>query len=106
MNTPEATANAESETVTELKALLLEAEQALNSVVGKSDAKFAGLLARLRETLSDDEGLRKRLLGRAQQGIKRVDNVVRENPYYAIGIAAGVGAIASILVSRSCSHSH
>ncbi len=34
---------------------------------------------------------------------KQADTLVRENPYYTAGIAAGIGAIIGILVSRSLS---
>ena len=50
-----------------------------------------------------------KLLGRARdkaiEGAKYTDKAVRENPYQAIAIAAGVGAVIGFLVARRCSRS-
>jgi len=40
---------------------------------------------------------------KAVDGAKATDQAVRENPYQAIGIAVGVGALIGYLVSRRCS---
>ena len=40
---------------------------------------------------------------KAIEGVKVADKTVRENPYQAIAIAAGVGAIIGYLAARSCS---
>lgn len=88
----------------ELKALLHEAEQALASTTGEAGEKFDELRKRLRSALNSGryslEQLRQDAVRRAQQA----DRLVRENPYYAVGLAAGVGAVIGLLVSR-CSHS-
>ncbi len=89
----------------ELKDLIHEAEQALGHTAGEAGEKFADLRERLRAAL--DQGrisfdhLRDETVRRARQA----DTMIRDNPYYAIGVAAGVGALIGILVSRSCQHS-
>jgi len=101
-NTMSQKAHASDDTHHELKTLLHEAEQALGNTVGEAGEKFDELRERLRAAL--DQGrysfdhLKEETLKRAKQA----DGLVRENPYYAIGIAAGVGALIGIIASRSC----
>jgi ElaB/YqjD/DUF883 family membrane-anchored ribosome-binding protein len=89
----------------DLKALLREAEQALSNTAGEAGEKVEELRERLREAVNQGryslENIRAETIRRAKQA----DAVVRENPYYAIGVAAGVGALIGVLVSRSCSSS-
>ncbi|HEX2861933.1 MAG TPA: DUF883 family protein [Lacunisphaera sp.] len=96
---------AESHTAEDLKALLHEAEQALSSTAGEAGDKFDELRDRLRAALDNGRHSFERLREEATARAKQADQLVRENPYYAIGIAAGVGAIIGILASRSCSSS-
>jgi ElaB/YqjD/DUF883 family membrane-anchored ribosome-binding protein len=88
---------------TDLKALLREAEKALGSTSGEAGEKFDELRDRLRAALSNDrfsfDAIKQETVRRAKQA----DTLVRENPYYTAGIAAGIGAIVGILVSRSMS---
>jgi ElaB/YqjD/DUF883 family membrane-anchored ribosome-binding protein len=42
---------------------------------------------------------------KAIEGANAADKTVRENPYQAIGIALGVGAVIGYLVMRPCSRS-
>jgi len=95
----------ESHTADELKALLHEAEQALSSTAGEAGEKFDELRERLRDALESGRYSLDRLRAEATRRAKQADELVRANPYYAIGIAAGVGAIIGVLVSRSCNNS-
>jgi len=87
----------------DLKALLREAEKALASTSGEAGEKFDELRDRLRAALSNDhfsfDAIKQETVRRARQA----DALVRENPYYTAGIAAGIGALVGILVSRSMS---
>ncbi len=97
--------HAPEDTHQELKQLLQEAEQALGHTVGDASEKFDELRERLRAAL--DKGrysfdhLKEETLKRAKQA----DHIVRENPYYAIGVAAGIGALIGIVMSRTCQNS-
>jgi len=99
------TTEPESETAEGLRDLLAEAEKALNSLAGEADDGFDDLRSRLRTALRDNENLFHRLRDQATQHVKQADKMVRENPYYAIGIAAGIGAIVGLCLSRSCQNS-
>jgi ElaB/YqjD/DUF883 family membrane-anchored ribosome-binding protein len=93
----------EIDPTTELKSLLRQAEKALSHSAGETGEKFDELREKLRDALSDSrfsfDSIRTETVRRAKQA----DKLVRDNPYYAIGIAAGVGAIVGLLVSRSYS---
>lgn len=96
------TQKTESHTADDLKALLHEAEQALSSTAGEAGDKFDELRDRLRTALDNGKYSFDRLRTEATRRAKQADHLVRENPYYAIGIAAGIGAVIGILASRSC----
>jgi ElaB/YqjD/DUF883 family membrane-anchored ribosome-binding protein len=87
----------------ELKALLREAEKALSHSGGEAGEKFDELRGRLRDALSTHHFSLDAIKQETVRRAKQADTLVRENPYYTAGIAAGIGAIIGILVSRSLS---
>lgn len=97
---PDSATSSESLSAAEFRALLREAEQAL-SRAGDSGEQFSDLIARLRAAVGEGRDTLERLREEALRQAKQADQLVRENPYYAIGIAAGIGALIGILVSRS-----
>lgn len=99
------TSKTESHTADDLKALLHEAEQALSHTAGEAGDKFDELRGRLRTALDSGKYSLDRLRTEATRRAKQADELVRENPYYAVGIAAGIGAVIGILVSRNCNSS-
>ena len=58
---------------------------------------------RLAAALENGKEIYGRVRDKAVEGIKAGDQVVRENPYQAIGIALGVGALLGFLIGRRCS---
>lgn len=92
-----------SDTAEDLKTLLHEAESALSSVTGEASDQVGDLRKRLRLAISDGKGSIERLRTEAIHKAREADQLVRNNPYYAIGIAAGVGAIIGILLAHRCS---
>jgi ElaB/YqjD/DUF883 family membrane-anchored ribosome-binding protein len=89
----------------DLKVLLREAEQALSQATGEAGDKFEELRDRLREAVNKGRYSLENIRAETVRRAKQADSLVRENPYYAIGIAAGVGALVGVLVSRSCAQS-
>jgi ElaB/YqjD/DUF883 family membrane-anchored ribosome-binding protein len=81
-----------------LQVLLHDAEKALSNTAGAAGEKFDELRERMRSAL--DAGR-----AEASRRVKQADEMVHEHPYYAVGIAAGVGALIGILVSRSFNNS-
>jgi ElaB/YqjD/DUF883 family membrane-anchored ribosome-binding protein len=95
--------NAPASTTTpeEIRSLLHDVESALADTTGEAAEKFTELRERLRAVLAEGESSFERIRGEAIRRTKEVDHFVRENPYYAVGVAAGVGALIGLLVSRS-----
>ena len=81
-----------------LKVLLHDAERALSNTAGAAGEKFDELRERMRSALEAGRD-------EAKRRAKQADELVHEHPYYAVGIAAGVGALIGILVSRRFSNS-
>ena len=59
---------------------------------------------RLAAALESGKKIYGRVREKAAEGAKVTDKAVRENPYLAIGIALGVGALIGYLATRRCSH--
>lgn len=93
------------ETHHDLKDLIQEAEQALSHTAGDAGEKFDELRERLRAAINHGRNTFESLRAETARHAKQADTVIRDNPYYAIGVAAGVGALIGILVSRSCQQS-
>lgn len=89
----------------DLRSLLQEAEHALSHTAGEAGEKFDELRERLRAALDDGRSSLERLRTETVRRAKQADQLVRDNPYYAVGIAAGVGALIALIVSRSCQQS-
>ena len=58
---------------------------------------------RLAAALESGKEIYGRVREKAVEGTKVADQTVRENPYQAIAIAVGVGAVIGFLVARRCS---
>jgi ElaB/YqjD/DUF883 family membrane-anchored ribosome-binding protein len=93
------TAESSTSTIEDLRDLIREAEAALSS--GKhAGEEFAELRERLRDAISDGQNLIGRLSDNVRKHVKRADDAVRSNPYQTAGIAAGIGLLAGLLLSR------
>ena len=95
----------ETSTPEEIRALLHDVESALSETTGEAAEKFSELRERLQAVLAEGQSSFERVRAEAARRAKQADHFVRENPYYAVGIAAGVGALVGLLVSRSCQKS-
>jgi ElaB/YqjD/DUF883 family membrane-anchored ribosome-binding protein len=92
-------------TVEDLKALILEAQEALENVGESATVEVQALRDRLRQVLSEGRHTIKGLADAARRQAGRADDAIRANPYPTIGVAAGLGLIAGILLSRACAGS-
>lgn len=94
-------APSETATADELRELLHEAEQAL-STGGQAGEQIDDLLERLRAAAGEGRHSIERIRAEALRRARQADQLVRDNPYYALGLAAGVGALIGIFAARSC----
>jgi ElaB/YqjD/DUF883 family membrane-anchored ribosome-binding protein len=95
------TAQSPKELLSDLQALVVEAEKMMGDSLSEHSAEAVGALRErfdaARERLGEVyEGTRQRVIA----GAKCTDASIRENPYQAMAIAAGVGLVAGILLGR------
>ena len=79
------------------RALMAATADVAGDKVAEARRRLAAGLENCKETYG-------RVRAKAVEGVQAADEVVRENPYQAIGIALGVGVLVGYLVARQCSH--
>jgi ElaB/YqjD/DUF883 family membrane-anchored ribosome-binding protein len=88
----------------ELRAVVRDAEALLRATSAQSGEKLQEVRARAEETLRAAKermsSLQDDTLRRAREAGDATEQYVRENPWQALGIAAGIGVIIGLLVSR------
>ena len=77
------------------RALLAATADVAGEKVGEARKRLAASLDSAKEIAG-------RVRDKAVEGAKAADEVVREHPYQAIGIALGVGALIALLLARCC----
>ena len=95
------TAQTPKELLNDLHALVADAEKMMGDSISEHTADAVSALRTrydaAQERLSDIyEGAKTRVVA----GAKCTDTAIRENPYQALAIAAGVGLLAGILLGR------
>ncbi len=81
----------------ETEKLLTEA----NLAVGKeADALYARVAASLRDAKDKLIGAEKTAVEKTKQAAKVTDDYVHEHPWQAVGVAAAVGVLVGMLISR------
>jgi ElaB/YqjD/DUF883 family membrane-anchored ribosome-binding protein len=77
----------------DLRAVVTDAEQLLRATAGQSEEEIAKLRARAEESLRAAQASLK-------QAGAELDEHVRSHPWAAVGIAAGLGVLLGLLISR------
>lgn len=85
--------SAGSDLMDDLKAVIADAEELLHATADQAAPRVKEVRARAEETLRN---AREHLSGAGAE----LDGKVRANPWAAVGIAAGVGLVLGILLSR------
>jgi ElaB/YqjD/DUF883 family membrane-anchored ribosome-binding protein len=89
------------ELLTELQALVVEAESMLAGSLSEHSTEALGNLRErfgaAQERLADlYEGAKKKVVA----GAKYTDETIRENPYQSLAVALGVGVVLGVLIGR------
>ena len=79
----------------EAHALITATAEVAGEKVGEARKRLAAALESGKETFS-------RVREKAAEGVTVADRTVRDNPYQAIGLAFGVGALMGYLAFRQC----
>lgn len=90
--------------VADIKTVIADSEELLRATAGTAGEKMAELRARAQDRLNtakiklaDAEEL---MIDKAKAVGRATDDYVHDNPWRAVGIAAGIGFIAGLLISR------
>ncbi len=87
----------------DLGTLAEDARVLMTATADVAGEKVGEARKRLNASLESAKEMYGRVRDKAVEGAKVSDQTVRENPYQAMGIAFGVGALIGCLVSRRCS---
>ena len=92
------------ELLTELKELVAEAETMIGDSVSETTDEAVGALRTRYEAMQERmaelyDGAKKKVVA----GAKYTDTTIRENPYQAIAVAAGLGLLVGVLLGRRSS---
>jgi ElaB/YqjD/DUF883 family membrane-anchored ribosome-binding protein len=90
--------------VADLKVLIADSEELLRASAGQAGEKMAAARERIQASIASMRvklvEAEKVLLEKTKQAAKATDAYVHEHPWKAVGIAAGVGFVLGLLISR------
>ena len=92
----QAITNDMSQLADDARALMAATADVAGEKVGEARKRLAAALESGKEIYG-------RVKDKAIEGAKATDTVIRDNPYQAIAIGVGVGAILGYLIARRCS---
>ena len=96
--------NKEMQAISNDVGILAEDARALMAATADvAGEKVAEARKRLSAALESGKALYGRARDKAVEGARAADEVVRDHPYQAIGIALGLGAVLGYLMTRRCS---
>ena len=90
--------------IQDLQLVVTDAEELLRATAGQAGEKVSAARERIQDSL---EAARARLvvaqeaaLEKTREAARATDEYVNDNPWRAVGIAAGVGLVVGLLISR------
>ena len=90
--------------MSDLKVVVADAEELLRMTADQAGDRAAGVRSRVQATMNQAKAdlvrLQDAALAKARAAGHATDEYVHENPWKAMGIAAGVGLVMGLLVSR------
>lgn len=88
----------------DLRVVVADAEELLRATAGHAGEKVAAVRERIQENLAVAKerlaAAQESLVVKTKQAARATDEYVHENPWKAVGIAAGVGLVVGMLISR------
>ncbi|MDD2685304.1 MAG: DUF883 family protein [Gallionella sp.] len=88
----------------DLRVVVADAEELLRATAGQAGEKVAAARERIQENLAAAKmrlvDAEHAVMDKAKQAASATDDYVHENPWKAVGIAAGVGLVVGMLISR------
>ena len=86
----------------DLRVVVADAEELLRATAGQAGEKVSAARERIQENLAKQRlaVAQDAVVARTKEAAKVTDEYVHENPWKAVGIAAGVGLVIGMLISR------
>ncbi|WP_301103037.1 DUF883 family protein [Propionivibrio sp.] len=98
------TNNSKERFVSDMKMVVSDAEEILRATAGVAGEKMADLRDRIGEHLRDAKmriaDAEAALVDRTKAAARATDDYVNDNPWQAVGIAAGIGLLLGIIIGR------
>lgn len=89
----------------DLRVVVADAEELLRATAGQAGEKVSAARERIQENLASAKerlvAAEHAVVEKTKQAAKATDEYVHENPWKAVGIAAGVGLVVGMLISRN-----
>ena len=96
--------NSKEKLIADMKVVVADAEEILRATAGIAGEKMADLRERIGERLRDArvriDDAEAMLVDKTKAAARATDDFVNENPWQAVGIAAGVGVLLGIIIGR------
>jgi len=86
--------------INDLKRVVRDSEELLQSSAGVVGEKARELRERLARKLDSAKVTYRRLEGKAREGARATDKAIREHPYESVGVAFGLGLLLGLLITR------
>ena len=98
------TNNSKQKLVSDMKVVVSDAEEILRATAGVAGERMVDLRARIGERLRDAKlrlaDAEAAVVDRTKAAARATDDFVNDNPWQAVGIAAGVGLLLGIIIGR------
>jgi ElaB/YqjD/DUF883 family membrane-anchored ribosome-binding protein len=95
---------AQERLVTDIRAVIADAEEILMATADQTGEKIAVLRTRIKERLLDArirlDAAEEVLIEKTRAAARATDDYVHENPWQAVGIGAGVGFLLGLVLGR------
>ena len=90
--------------VSDMKVVVSDAEEILRATAGVAGEKMSDLRERIGERLRDAKlriaDAEAALVDKTKAAARATDDYVNENPWQAVGIAAGIGFLLGVIIGR------
>ena len=100
----QAAASPRDRLMADLKLVIEDAEELLKMTAGQAGERVSEMRSRIEDRLQRANGelaqLQSAAVDQAKQAARATDDFVHERPWVAVGIAAGVGVLVGMLISR------
>jgi ElaB/YqjD/DUF883 family membrane-anchored ribosome-binding protein len=98
------TLSSQDKLVTDIRAVIADAEEILLATADQTGEKIASLRSRIKERVLDArirlDAAEEMLLEKTRAAARATDDYVHENPWQAVGIGAGIGFLLGLVLGR------